>query len=68
MQADLKYAKNATSPDFPNYLISNPNYKLRASSNPNDLLPTNTGLPGTIAVRDLRNLEALGRSPIKTAG
>ena len=34
MQANLKCIKNAVSPDFPGYLMNNPDYKIRASVSP----------------------------------
>jgi hypothetical protein len=67
MQNDLKTVKNAVSPDFPKYMINNPNYNIRASSNPRDQLSTGNGMPGTIAVGTLNSLESEGRSPMKSA-
>jgi hypothetical protein len=57
MQAGLKCVKNANSPDFPGYLISNEAFNIRASSNPRAQLSTGTGMPGYIANKDLKRLE-----------
>ena len=67
MQADLKAVRNAMAPDFPSYLMLNPNYKIRASSNPRELLSTGTEMPGTISVGALKDLSRQGRSPLRTA-
>ena len=66
MQADLKAVKNAVQVDFPSYMMLNDNYKIRAASNPRELLSTDNGLPGTITVGALKKLEQEGKSPVKT--
>ncbi len=67
MQHDLKCVKNANSPDFPGYLISNENFNIRASVDPKAQLNSGSGYPGFISVKDIKALEVQGRSPIKTA-
>ncbi len=57
MQSGLKQVKNANSPDFPTYMVANQHFNIRASSNPRAQLSTGTGMPGSIAVKDLRRLE-----------
>ena len=61
--------KNAESAGLPGYLLANEHMHLFASVNPNTQLSTGRGeeRPGSLRVKDLRQMEREGRSPAKTA-
>jgi hypothetical protein len=67
MQTGLKCIKNSNSPEFPGYLTANDDFRYRASPNPRESLCSGTNMPGFITVRDLKQLQKEGRSPLKTA-
>jgi hypothetical protein len=61
--------KNAESAGLPSYLLANEHMHLFASVNPNTQLSTGKGedRPGFLRVKDLRQMEQEGRSPVKTS-
>jgi hypothetical protein len=61
--------KNAESAGLPGYLLANEHMHLFASVNPYTQLSTRRGegRPGSLRVKDLRQMEREGCSPVKSA-